>query len=605
VTGTASNAKQDEKVTIRRISGNVVTLSAKLRYSHIAPDPGVSVYVANLTRNVSLESASTGDLSRRGHVMLMHTPDITIENAGFYGLGRTNKKVPLNNVEFDALGNPVAGSGSNVVGRYPLHIHRTGLDGGTAIVSITGSAVVDGPGWGIVNHSSRVDVQGNVVFNVLGASYVAEAGDELGSFRGNIAIRSTGSGQSLRSREKLQDFAHGGDGFWMQGPGVDVQDNVAVGQAHAGFVYFTRGLVADGRTTRFPVRNLKDPSLAPGKEFVDIGDVPISLFQGNRALASARGLEVWFHRQGLGSLNAPHSVLQDFMASETKGSSIFLGYSGELTLRDAVLLGDVAAPAGTGIETNDGVRDLRYENVRVEGFQTGVEVPLAGTIVVQGGFFNNVRSISVPSAAKRGRHLTVHSAVTFGRLSDAALNGRAQFDISLDPHFDVKDQDITKLFNPDVIVSIDATGARHQLYYYEQAAEHVPFAIGTSPAFVPPELLGKTNAQLAQERGLAIGGAIAPIPSTEQPRIHAIIGAEAAYPTRPELLSDRFSKQLIGYQLVYRLPDGTKVYEGQPTDLRPGWNVLTRLIAGRNETFFVFGVSDQSPPPGGGSEPPL
>src|SRR5207248_6298728 len=101
-------------------------------------------------------------------------------------------------------------------------------------VAVRGCVVVNSPGWGFVNHSSNIDMEDNVAFNVAGAAFVTEAGDEIGSFRRNLAVRSVGSGADTVARVKLQDFGHEGDGFWLQGGGVAVEQNVAVGQAGAG-----------------------------------------------------------------------------------------------------------------------------------------------------------------------------------------------------------------------------------------------------------------------------------------------------------------------------------------------------------------------------------
>src|SRR4030095_12941186 len=111
----------------------------------------------------------------------------------------------------------IARTGLNARGRYAVHFHRTGVEPGDAAAIITDSAVVDSPGWGIVHHSSNVDVSDNVVFNALGAAYVTEAGDEIGTFDHNIAIHSRGSGQGIESRKQVQDFGHQGDGVWLHG----------------------------------------------------------------------------------------------------------------------------------------------------------------------------------------------------------------------------------------------------------------------------------------------------------------------------------------------------------------------------------------------------
>ena len=88
-------------------------------------------------------------------------------------------------------------TGLNPRGRYAVHFHRAG---DTIPVSIDGSAVVDSPGWGIVNHSSNVNVTNNVVYNAVGAAYVTEAGDEVGTFDHNIAIKALGSGGAAPRR---------------------------------------------------------------------------------------------------------------------------------------------------------------------------------------------------------------------------------------------------------------------------------------------------------------------------------------------------------------------------------------------------------------------
>jgi G8 domain len=586
ITGVASNAKQDQQLSIRSISGSVVTLDAKLRHNHTPPVSGVSVVAANLSRNVILESENSSDLTRRGHVMFMHSPAVHVDNAAFVSLGRTNKAEPLNNVQLDSAGQLIPGTGTNTVGRYPVHFHRSGVAAGASPAVIQGSVVVNSPGWGVVNHSSNVVAQDNVVFNVVGAAYVAEAGDEVGAFRHNIAIRSTGSGDPLRDREKLQDFGHTGDGFWLQAPGVEVTNNIAAGQAHAGFVYFTEGLNVGGETTRILASNLPDPSIAGGKDSVDVGAVPLRLFQGNQVFGSARGLEIWLHMQGADP--AIQSVVQDLTVWGTRASGTFFGYSSQIVLKNAVILGDVRNPIGIGIDNNDGVKDITYENVRVEGFQTGIEVPLSGTVHISGGLLRNVQNIALESAAKRGREVAIAGDVRFEPLTSAALNGRIPYDVYLKAQLDFKDLDITKVFNPDVIIQADLNGNRRQLYYSEQAADQIPFGVATAPAYIPTELIGKSNLQLVQDYGLAVAGTLTPAGATTDPHIHGLVGEIATYPSHPELVSDRFTRQSTGYQLVYRLPDGRKVTDPQLVDLHAGWNVITRLIGGKNESFLVY-----------------
>src|SRR5262249_47131126 len=92
----------------------------------------------------------------------------------------------------------------------------------TMPVTINDSAVADSPGWGIVSHSSNVNVTNNVVFNATGAAFVTEAGDETGIIDHNIAIHSQGARDSFGGRNQVQDFGFDGEGFWLSGGNVSV-----------------------------------------------------------------------------------------------------------------------------------------------------------------------------------------------------------------------------------------------------------------------------------------------------------------------------------------------------------------------------------------------
>ena len=144
----------------------------------------------------------------------------------------------------------------NVRGRYSVHFHRAGVVD-TPAASVRGSVATDNPGWAYVNHSSNVDFVGNVAYDVDGAAFNTESGDEIGSFVDNISIRSHGTGGAPVDRQFLHDFGHAGHGFWFQGPGVTVEGNVATGATGAGFIFYSESLVEPhaGRVW-FPAANL-------------------------------------------------------------------------------------------------------------------------------------------------------------------------------------------------------------------------------------------------------------------------------------------------------------------------------------------------------------
>ena len=131
---------QDEVLTITAIDGNKISFinndiasgdNTVLRYDHKRPEGyknRLSLYVANTTRNVTFETENGENVpvNHRGHVMFMHNPDVDVQNAGFYNLGRTDKNRLIDDPEQNVDGTP--GEGTNPRGRYALHFHRTGAD---------------------------------------------------------------------------------------------------------------------------------------------------------------------------------------------------------------------------------------------------------------------------------------------------------------------------------------------------------------------------------------------------------------------------------------------------------------------------------------------
>src|SRR5206468_1206303 len=96
----AANNNQDEQVAIKAIRTDPatgvteVTISVPLQYLHSAP-AGASIYVADVSRNATFESENVVQVADRGHVMFMHTMNAQVDAAGFYGLGRTDKRNPI------------------------------------------------------------------------------------------------------------------------------------------------------------------------------------------------------------------------------------------------------------------------------------------------------------------------------------------------------------------------------------------------------------------------------------------------------------------------------------------------------------------------------
>ena len=376
LTGTSSNHRntQDEELEIVSINGNVVVIDADsdkpgiqaLEYNHLTPEGhDLSVYVANMNRNVVIMSENPAITQRRGHVMFMHNQRVEVENVGFYGLGRTDKRNPANDAVLNDHDELIPGL--NQRGRYAVHFHRAGTTYEDNPGEVSGSVVVDSPGLGYVNHQSYVNFTQNVAFNVVSSSFFTEFDDEIGSFVGNLSIANTGSGDGLKSREDIFDFGHGGHGFWMQGPGVEVVDNISTDARDSAFNFFTTSSEA-----KFKTANMADPSLAAGRHEVPVGMVPLRNVNGNTAFGSRSGLETWFHQT---HSNAGQSYIDGFTAWNV-GRGMFNPYTGRTTIRNATLIGNVDRPSGTALGRNNVTNQITYEEVHVEGWNVGIDVPV-------------------------------------------------------------------------------------------------------------------------------------------------------------------------------------------------------------------------------------
>jgi len=504
VAATTVGTQQNEVRRIAATFGNIVVLIAPLAYDHVAARADFEVHVANVTRNAVIESESQV-IDRRGHVMFMHNRNVDIAHAGFYRLGRTDKTQPINDAVVNADWSLQAGTGTNPRARYAVHFHRTGtLDDGNPS-TITGSAVVDAAGWGFVNHSSYVDLIDNVAFDVHGAGFITEVGDEIGSFRGNIAIGTTSSGEPVEARKTIQDFGHSGEGYWFQGVGISVTDNIAAGNAGSGFAFYARGLIEAGIESGFLAANLPDPSIAGGAERIDIGAMSVFEFENNVAYASAKGLATWYSMED--ATTEQKSLLQNSKFwNNTIG--VDLRYTHHTVLRNLTVYNSwsVSQPE-IGLSKNAVTMGITYDNLTVWGYRRGIDLPTRGSSIVTGGFFRNILDIHIITGSSRNALLTGFAEMpTIAMVVDPSLTGSKS----------------SQFFANDVVILDFGPFAGQRLYYTKQQSNVVPF---WSPIDgLPVEYVGLTNQQLWDQYGVALGGAIAPSDAYTVPGITGLVG---------------------------------------------------------------------------------
>jgi len=594
LTGTRNDWRnpQDEELEIVAINGTVVTIDADseedgiqpLEFHHLTPEGyDLNVYVANMNRNVVIMSERPEINDRRGHIMFMHNQDVEVHNVGLYGLGRTDKRNPLNDPVLDEDGRLIEGTGLNRRARYPLHFHRAGTTYEDTPGIVQGVALVDGPGWGFVNHQSYVNMSDNVAFNVQGASFVTEFGDEIGSFERNLSIYNQGSGDGLEDREDIFDFGHGGHGFWLQGPGVEVVDNIATGARDSAFNFFTTS-----SEVKFLAENIEDATLAAGRDLVPVGTVPLRRVDGNTAFASRSGLETWFH---LTHMNDGQSYIDNFTSWNTN-RGIHNPYTGRTTIRNATIIGRTdgrGLQGGTAISRNNVTNQMTYEDVHIDGWRTGISVPVNRSTVISDGYFAAETAIHIATTHDTIRTVDIEGAPEFATLTEQQLRGHDQWDIFMDGEISLKNRDVETYFSPDIVRLGTVRFNNHQVYYDRQAADFVPFTLETSPDWVPDELIGLTNTQLWEQYGIAPGGTVAPQDAVRVDRINGLVGARAEYLPDLDLRSAKYTNELEDYELRYVDQNGDLVVDDTPTDLVEGWNLITREVQGQTRTFFVYG----------------
>jgi len=306
-------------VTVTDVKNGVIYFDKPLAFDHDS-------YVADITRNIIFRSDVSNPDNDRGHVMMVDNTKVSIKNAEFKDLGRTDAMVPISTT-------------TNPLGRYALHMHHltqpfvlegnvvTGTPYEKDINGTIERAIAGSPKWGIVNHGSNGIIKGNIVVGAAGSGIVGEDGTEKGTVEGNLVIgtgRGTGGGDDGRFVSgKGLDLGYGGFGYWFKGPYLKIDGNIAAG-------YFKEG----GYGFFFHPEYAVDPYVnAHG----------LASFDGNIAdgIFGDAGLIMFYS-------SAAHTV-SDFTSinRNVNGNGLDIEYTKKLTLLNSTLTG-----AGTKIHKN-------------------------------------------------------------------------------------------------------------------------------------------------------------------------------------------------------------------------------------------------------------
>jgi hypothetical protein len=206
----------------------------------------------------------------------------------------------------------------------------------------------------------------------------------------------------------------GGHGFWLQGGGVDVTDNVAIGNAFAAFLFSTSSETPVGqmqepgypatrgtpweRWDAFPAENLKDPSLARGKPWIFTSHVRFSMARCV-GLASGHGIRNRGIMRVVLPLHEKQSRVED-CRFVWNGIGSQMGYGvGFVQFRRTQFIG--SDPKSGGLDSwgigqpNHVPGFITLEQVTIDGYRNGYEVPPRGINTIKGGQINGIRKVVV------------------------------------------------------------------------------------------------------------------------------------------------------------------------------------------------------------------
>ncbi len=375
---------EDEVRSVTGISGKTISLDQPLAYNHTSPRSDLKVSVANYSRTVTIrsEQGANAPIHQRGHAMMMHSSKIDIRYAAFDHLGRTDKsKSSLEAIAFS----PITPT-SNARGRYALHIHRVGTSNPQNPAILIGNAVFTSPGWGFVHHDSNALFHNNASYDTFGAGFVAETGNEIGSWTKNIAIKAQGVDVIHKDGAHVTKFdnAATGAGFWFQGRMVHSANNVAA-STRTGYVFMHRTGSSPGTTgmISFPAKSyFLSEGVYNGIEYpydnkntelmVNPDDTPIIRFAGNETFASDQGVYVAKNNPVQG-----HDIrtrMLDFTAWNVEEGA-HISYTAHYTLENFDVVGRAARQfkkAAIGITVENNTTDIVLVKPKVTSFPTGI-----------------------------------------------------------------------------------------------------------------------------------------------------------------------------------------------------------------------------------------
>ncbi len=508
-----------ELPTVQSVSGTNVGLTAALSFTHpgaknMAGQIDFYPHVVNLTRNVVIRSENP--LGIRGHMLFTGKSSVSLVNIAVQDMGRTTWK-------------PI--SSTNLVGRYPIHMHHMigvlqpngrqfTLQGSVVYSDMTTANIYK---WPITLHDSHYGlVQDNVLLNCGGACFMAEDGSETENvITHNFAARSTGSSDR---------YGHGSEptGYWFRGPNNRVTNNIAANILGPDAAYPSTGFSLWQEGTG----NVKIPPYQ-GADYSSYGTVnsyalPLLQFEGNEIYSSSKGITAWWIGTELRHPKASaQSTIKDLKLWHVFFTGIVHYQAHKLTWDGLIIRGNQSVKTWTAYNGGD---YFASENVitraNIQGVSMGIQPPtdVLGGFRIENSFIQAVTGVEMDTLWTSAYETSIITPrlVEMTNVQFATADKDIRMQYSATP--------VRSLIRKDELKIVD-TGL--QVYYSQQnpgfiIPKSVVNANGTFALEASPTL-GLTNQQNFAATGIAIAGSIAPC-MTLSPKIVGYICPLAALP---------------------------------------------------------------------------
>ena len=509
---------------------NVVTIQPALRFDHRgARDMEGTLrfmpHVGNLTRSIRIRSENPA--GTRWHVIFVDRADVDIRYVSFVNLGRTTTE-PL--------------SGSNVIGRYSLHIHHvfgpTSPQPNGRQFTLIGNVVEGGTKWGITVHNSHYGlIQDNVVYNTGGAGIMTEDGSETGNiFEHNFVVAPSGPG----GEENNFMLGRESSGLWFRGPHNIVRNNVVANTLSNAVVYVNSSNPAAVHSA-VTVPDFPGANPAVNGRPVDNAQVPLAEFSGNEMYASTFGAIFWDVMASCctDTYEGPTSLIKNTTVWHITKYGAFpyatnrMVFEDWTQLNDARLLSNVHEP-GTGFVFGDYLtRYVTLRRVNIQGARVGIWTPVkAGDL--RDPFGSSPGIIRVEDSVLRNHtnvHVTMPYGVTGGGVNlpprrielHRVLFGDVPADTGPVPQADIFPEykldygpNINAIVSTRILVTDfnRVTGQNFEVFREQQAPSFTVPQSGSFSGLVGAPVGGLSNQQAWGQFGIAVSGAVAPCDAT-------------------------------------------------------------------------------------------